>query len=378
MLWRYYVLAGSYSAELARLYWIWGIVGTVAVCAIIPFSVLQIRQKLYEFFLASHIVLSLLFLIGYYYHIWYVYTYNWGYEIWMFVVAGIWALERLLRIVRMIIGGSHTAIVSVTSDTDDEYLQLEVEGKNLKDGVAYLCFPTLGWRFWETHPFSVSGASKFSPRRIQATSDSRSSQEANATEEKGPTTSSVHVQSAQSSDNDTSTIFFARARSGFTKLLREKAVGSEGKQVRLRVLIEGPYNHSGHVRSQLAQCSSILVIAGGVGITACLPIIKENAAKETNLFWSSRKGGLVADLEPTISSLPSNVMVKALVGERFNLDAIIYEEMVEQGGVSKGMLGIVVSGPPEMADDVRSKVTQIARNSDYTRPYVLIDEAFSW
>ena len=73
MLWKYYVKAGSYSAEILRLYWQWGIVGTVAVCAILPFSLLKIRQKFYEFFIISHIVLSLLFLLGFYYHIWYVY-----------------------------------------------------------------------------------------------------------------------------------------------------------------------------------------------------------------------------------------------------------------------------------------------------------------
>ena len=101
MLWGHYVNGGTYAAEFLRLYWTWGIVGTVAVCAIIPFPLLQVRQKLYELFLVLHIALSSVFLIGYYYHIWYVYEYDWGYEIWMFVPGGIWALEHLVRIGRL-------------------------------------------------------------------------------------------------------------------------------------------------------------------------------------------------------------------------------------------------------------------------------------
>ncbi|KAJ4347641.1 hypothetical protein N0V95_005239 [Ascochyta clinopodiicola] len=384
MLWGYYVKAGSYAAEILRLYWIWGIVGTVAVCAIVPLSLLKVRQRFYEFFIVSHIALSLLFLIGYYYHIWYVYQYNWGYEIWMYVPAGIWALERLIRVGRMVLQGSRTAIVTLIPQADNEYIRIDIEGKALTEGVAYLCFPTLSWRFWETHPFSVSGSShevqqnEVSP---QSHSESNSSTGLDANNEKKPvehTITDAALHEAASGHPTSITTFFARARGGVTKLLTARAFGSAEKQVRLRVLIDGPYNHSGGVHLQIAQCSSVLCIAGGVGITACLPFLRRNGAKPAKLFWSSRKSGLVEDLTASLNALPSNVKVETLVGQRFDLDSIIYKELIDHDAISEGSLAIVVSGPPGLADDVRIKAIQFMRGGARTRPYVLVDEAFSW
>jgi hypothetical protein len=385
MLWSYYVKAGTYSAEILRLYWIWGIVGTVAACAFIPFSVLWIRQKFYEFFIISHIALSLLFLVGYYYHIWYVYTYNWGYEIWMFVAAGIWALERLVRIARMAFQGSRTAIVTMIPGTDGEYLQIEVEGKEIKAGVAYLCFPTLSWRFWETHPFSISGASLGLQQGVLHTSRSASSSDSiaipDASHEKEAT---VHTAASPNLDNTSNngpkgnTLFFARTRQGVTKALAAKASAADNTPVRLRILIDGPYDHSGRVHSQITQCSSILCIAGGVGITACLPLLQQDRTKDVKLYWSSRKAGLVTALAPTLAALGPDVNVEMLVGERFDLECITRQALADGEDTREGALAILVSGPPGLADDVRSTITQVARSCKQSRPFVLIDEAFGW
>ena len=385
MLWAYYVKAGTYSAEILRLYWIWGIVGTVAMCALIPFSLLWIRQKFYEFFIISHIALSLLFLVGYYYHIWYVYTYNWGYEIWMFAAAGIWALERLARLCRMAFQGSRTAVVTMVPGTDGEYVSIEVDGKELKSGVAYLCFPTLSWRFWETHPFSVSGATSGSRQSALRSPRSRSSSDSGpapgADSEKGAT---VHTAASSTLDDmggrspAGNTLFFARTRKGVTKALVAKVSAANDRPVRMRVLIDGPYDHSGRVHAQIAQCGSILCIAGGVGITACLPIIRQERTKDAKLYWSSRKEGLIQALTPTLASLTNNVKVETLVGERFDLESIILQTLLDNDDAKKGALAILVSGPPGLADDVRSKVTQVARSQTQSRPFVLVDEAFGW
>ncbi|KAF2019955.1 ferric reductase-like protein transmembrane component 4 [Aaosphaeria arxii CBS 175.79] len=382
MLCSYYVQAGSYSAEILRLYWQWGIVGTVAVCAIIPFSLLVIRQKLYEFFIVSHIVLSLLFLLGYYYHIWYVYTYNWGYEIWMFIAAAVWAVERLARLIRMAVQGSNTAVVTVLRDGDDEYIRIDIEGKDYKEGVAYLCFPSLSWRFWETHPFSVCYSSSDFPQasslHSHSDAESNTSSRPNPDPEKGPNgnVTSVEARGVDIRNRTSGTTFYARTRSGVTKALLNKAAASEGRQVRLRILVDGPYNHSGRVHSQLERCSSILCITGGVGITACLAFLRDSKAKDIHLFWSSRKSGLVADLTPTLNALPSNVKVETLVGQRHDLDSIIRQALLNDTG--SGPLAILVSGPPGLADDVRVKVVQTVGSSKQSRPYLLLDEAFSW
>lgn len=372
MLLAFYVQGGTYPEELVRLYWVWGIVGTVAVSALFLSSILWVRQRLYEFFLASHIAMALLFLLGYYYHIWYVYGYSWGYEIWMFVAGGIWGIDRLARLARMAFQGSRTAVITVVEDTDGEYLRIDIQGKHLTHGVAYLCFPTLSWRFWETHPFSVACQSRgdddhemgqISPSDENAEDAEKSVGASRVAPVEGP--------SANNSRHATTT-FFTRCRDGLTRELAKRASGT---QTRLRVLIEGPYDHSGRVTSQLSQCSGILCIAGGVGITPCLPYLSRGHTAGSKLFWSVREQGLATALAPVLSELPSSVRVEKVVGQRLDLDSILRQGMEAK---DDGPLAIVVCGPPGMADDVRQKVVSLARANPLSRPYVLLDEAFSW
>lgn len=366
----YYILEDGYEAERVQLYWIWGIVGTVAVSAIVPFSLLWVRQHYYEVFLASHIVLALLFIIGYYYHIWFVFEYRWGYEIWIFVAAGLWAVERLARVVRTVWQGLRWANITKLDQVDGEYLRIEVEGKCLDGGVVYLGFPTLTWRFWETHPFSVAYA-------IPAGSPSSSTQSppaASPTDKPGSASEQSSGSIAPQARAQNTTVFYARTRGGMTSALAALAAPS----ARLRVFLEGPYHHTGHIAPQLAHCTDTLCIAGGVGITACLPFLRRSlpAAESTvRLFWSSRHEGLVTALAPVIDSLPGSVEVETVVGGRLKLAALLAREMVAGSG---SPLAIVVCGPPGMADVVRSTVVEIARTDVRSRPFVLVDEAFSW
>ncbi|CBY01294.1 similar to ferric reductase transmembrane component 4 [Plenodomus lingam JN3] len=366
MLWSCYAQAGAYETESIRQYWTWGIAGTVAVCALIPTSLLPLRQRFYEFFIVSHVALSLLFLIGYYYHIWYVYEYNWGYEIWMFVAAGIWALERCIRIARMVSHGTCTAIVTVVPNTDSEYIRIDIKGKDYPASVVFLCFPTLSWRFWETHPFSVSSATLHHESRISSPGE--------VYEQKFPrkVSTPMAMSDAESDRCEIAMTFFARVRNGTTKLLRDKTVQSREEHVQLRVLIEGPYNHSGRIHSQISRCSSVLCIAGGVGITACLPLLRASKATDKQLFWSCRKPGLVPALGPTFDAFPSNIKVETAVGQRLDLESIIVQSMARD---EFGAIAIIVSGPPGLADAVREEVVKVHANS---RPYVFLDEAFGW
>ncbi|KAG4431970.1 hypothetical protein IFR05_012543 [Cadophora sp. M221] len=385
MLMANYMALGTYKAEFARDYWSWGIIATVCACAILPFSHLWVRQKFYEFFLLTHIAFSLLFLIGYYYHIWYLYEYNWGYEIWMFVAGGMWGVDHVARVVRMALNGSRTAIVSSIQEADGDYIRIDVEGKEIQGGVAYLCFPTLSWRFWETHPFSVAFSAETIVKETLITNNGLTSmsEEPTPDQEKSESTAilapPVTTTSAPTLFNSkhSTTTFIARARTGVTKQLSAR-VAKENCSARIRVLIDGPYHHSGHVSSHLAPCSSILYIAGGVGITACLPYLKKSGAqKPAKLFWSNRKSGLVTELGPVLAVLPNNVQVVTSIGERFDLDSILSKELA--GSIKEhGLLGVVVCGPPGMADDVRLKLSEVSQRFLMSRHYVLIDEAFSW
>ena len=268
--------------------------------------------------------------------------------------------------------GSRTAVVTVVEDTDGEYLRIDIQEKCLTHGVAYLCFPTLSWRFWETHPFSVAFQScSDEDHELGQTFPSGEGAEGAEKSVGGSKIAPVEEPPVNNRTHATTT-FFTRCREGLTSKLAGRITAA---QTRLRVLIEGPYDHSGRVPSQLAQCSGVLCIAGGVGITPCLPYLSRGGTTGAKLFWSVRKQGLATALAPVLSALPSSIRVETVVGQRLDLDSILRQEMEAK---DEGPLAIVVCGPSGMADDVRQKVVSLARANPLSRPYVLLDEAFSW
>ncbi|KFA51450.1 hypothetical protein S40293_10077 [Stachybotrys chartarum IBT 40293] len=167
---------------------------------------------IYGNYAAELLPLALLFLVGYYYHIWFLYTYDWGYEIWMFVAAGIWATDLLVRLVRTVLRSYRTAKVRLAPGTDGECIRIDIEGTLLGEGVAYLSFPSLGWRLWESHPFSVAFNSDESEEDFASASHS-------------PLAEGKEIQVAARPTSVSITIFFARGRAGMTDGGREGLAG---------------------------------------------------------------------------------------------------------------------------------------------------------
>ncbi|KAK4121692.1 hypothetical protein N657DRAFT_577316 [Parathielavia appendiculata] len=147
---------GAFEEESKLDYWIWGVVATLALVLLMPLSILPVRKKMYELFLASHVMLAVLSMIGCMLHIYYRYEWQWGYQTWVWIAFAFWLFDRFLaRPLRLARNGVKQAFVTVI---DDDYLRVNVPGVE-GNGHAYLHFPTLTWRFWENHPFSVAANS---------------------------------------------------------------------------------------------------------------------------------------------------------------------------------------------------------------------------
>ncbi|KAK6350511.1 hypothetical protein TWF718_003702 [Orbilia javanica] len=376
----YYVQFGDYAAELASLYWIWGIVATVAAVAIWVFSLLIVRQKAYEFFYITHIILIVLFLVGYYYHIWYRYTYNWGYEIWAFIAIGIWGKDRILRAGQMIYHGWRTAKITSVEGSNGEYIRIDIDGVHA-EGVVYLCFPTLALNFWQTHPFSITSSfARHGPACSESMAkstvqDSEKQAEAEITVA-SPNQSDVASTSSSSRPHGviTRASIVVRTRSGITSRLAEK-LAKAGTELRLPILIEGPFHSS--VSSQLSQCTTVVGLAGGVGITGVLPYLNQfGSPRNGRLYWGMRDSSLKNALATELADLPSSIQVETAIGSRLDVESIIREELASRN--SGGLIGIVVCGPAGFADEVRRQATDLTKRGATTAPYILIDEAFSW
>ncbi|KAF4918167.1 Ferric reductase transmembrane component 4 [Colletotrichum viniferum] len=82
-----------------------------------PSSVIPIRRKIYETFLAWHIAVAILIIAGCYWHVVFEFKRQWGYEVWIIVCMAIWTFDRVFRVLRLLRHGVKTAdITTVDSD----------------------------------------------------------------------------------------------------------------------------------------------------------------------------------------------------------------------------------------------------------------------
>lgn len=350
------VQEGKHDSESKLPYWIWGAVATIAMTVLLHTSVHPIRQRCYELFLANHVILSIFVLVGSYQHIVLRFQHQWGYETWMWVVMAVWGFDRLTRILRLVRHGVRMAEIEVL---DDDYVRLSVPGVS-GSGHAYLYLPTLTWRFWENHPFSVATTLLSAPGHETGTLQMPRSGDTEKI-------SAYHVNTPRLSESDsaselngtesyrTGLTFFIRTRSGLTSYLRTRTT--------LPVLIEG--NYGSHI--DVSRYPTLIAVVGGVGITAVLPSIRAHTGR-TKLYWGVRSAALLKDMSPSLEGIEK----ETFVGERMNIFSILENELRGE----KEEVCVLTSGPHAMSDEVQTVVTRMAQRENVR--VKLIVESFSW
>ena len=342
------VYDGTHASESKLPYWIWGVVATLCMSILLPSSILPIRKNAYEFFLAWHVLLSIFVLAGCYWHILERFQWQWGYENWIYTAIAIWGFERAMRLARLARNGVKTALVTVINE---DYVRVDIEDVS-GSGHAYLYFPTLTWRVWENHPFSVTSA-------VLPANDQPVTPKHDADEEKLGS-------SIDGSDSDIpERQYQPPAQIGLTFLLRTKTgvTGQLHKHATLPVLVESGYGP----HEDLSAYSLLICIAGGVGITACIPYLRAHPGA-TRLFWGARSQGVVDAMAPSLSGVEQDIYV----GKRMDIAEVLHREL--GGGATTAV--VLVSGPSEMADEVRCVVCGIGRQKGIK--VKLLEEAFSW
>jgi predicted ferric reductase len=319
-------------------YWWWGCIATIAASLLLPLSVPVIRQRQYELFLISHILLSILVLLGSWYHIYFKDMHQSGYEVWLYIAFAIWIYDRVVRVLRIVRYGVRTASITVI---DQEYVRVDVEGM-VATGHVYLYF--LQMRFWENHPFSVASSTV---QQDQLPSREGDSPVADVKSNNMRTTQTV----ARSLDQmgKPGIVFFLRTLDGATKALQAKS--------QVKVLIEGSYGKY----EDLSEYPTLVCIAGGVGVTACLPYLRTHPGK-AYLYWGSRSQSLVHSMKP----LTQNFNTEITIGQRLDLMSILDGQV--------GDFAVVVSGPASMMDETREIVSTLSRR----KRVKLVPESFTW
>ena len=349
----------NFAERVKSPYWIWGTVATVSFSLILFTSILPIRQNQYELFLVCHILLAMFALVGVWQHIWLKFTRDlgsYGFEIWIWLTAAFWALDHVVRYLRIAKNGIGRAEVTVL---DDDYIQINVRDMEV-EGHVYLYFPTLTWRFWESHPFSVYASALPDQTKTSksSTPELPRSQGTSFTEDVEKKLPSVHVEPVMKHEQQ-------RLHPGFSLLVR--TMGGSTKFLRdrqsLPVLVEGSY----HSPKPPSPHCRLVAVAGGVGITAVLPTLKLHQGSK-KLYWGSRVHSLIDQVAPHLTNMEFELALE----RRLDLPAILEEEL--QGAGSDVV--VQVCGPSEMADEVRAIVSAYVRKGE--RNIELDDESFGW
>ncbi|GKT57100.1 ferric-chelate reductase [Colletotrichum tofieldiae] len=361
-----YVKNGTHSSESKEPYWYWGVVATVGLVGLFPTSVIPIRRKVYELFLAWHVATAVLVVAGCYWHIVFAFSHKWGYEVWIFVCMAVWGFDRISRVVRLARHGVKTAFVTVI---DDEYCRVTIPGV-FASGIAYVYFPTLTWRVWENHPFSVASAILHSTRQ-QVEHTAKSSDDV----EKRPTTiTAADCTSSLADGRHSSTshsareqpqlgiTFYIRMQSGITSLLR--------RCDSVPVLLEAGYPSHSPLSESPHNPPTLIALAGGVGITAVLPHLRSHPG-HVKLYWGSRTRALVDDVET--AGLLSGIENELSIGKRMAVREVLQRELV--GG--QGEVCVLVSGPAGLMDEVRCMFGEIVSEGKGTRARLVV-ESFGW
>lgn len=348
---------GMYKMQLSMPYWIWGCFATVVAVVLTFGSGLFVRKLAYEFFLIMHIVLSVMLVVGCWYHAYDLYKFLGGYQVWLYAVAGVWFFDRVARIARIIVAGPRRAKVT---EVGEEFIRIDIPG--IRWGAdpgkhVYVYFPTLHkFRPWENHPFSVLPTAMLAPTVSHPVSDKHSRTSSEDVEKNG-----VEVTTAQRHRPQVGISLFVRKSTGMTRSL----VNADN----LFTLLEGPYPNNS--TKAILRCDRLLLIGGGIGITALLPFAASNY-RNVKLAWSVREAGrcLIDELDGILGTIADKDI---RIGRRLDVVQLLADE-AEAGW---GRVGVVVSGPAELCDLARQAVVDIARLSGKTE-WELEVEAYSW
>lgn len=353
---------GSYNEDVSQPYWIWGIVATVCVVILTFGSGLYIRALAYESFLIVHIVLSVILIVGCWYHVYDLYKFLGGCEDWIYAICAVWFFDRLVRVVRVFLVGPHRAKVTKLGE---DYVRIDIPGIRWGSEPGkhvYVYFPTLTpLRPWENHPFSILQTALLQPLHPSDTSESQSPMdrpdEQFDVEKHNALKSSVNAVQKHHSTVGL-TLCIKRSR-GITKSLRADDS--------LLTFLEGPYPNNS--TREVLRCDRLLLISGGIGITAVLPFCYNHW--NVKLAWSLKESArcLVNDLDGVLRELADK---DVRIGDRLNVDQLLAEEMKS----GWGRVGVLVSGPGGLCDGVRAAVSAAAKLGK--TEFELEVESYSW
>ncbi|EXJ84251.1 hypothetical protein A1O3_04918 [Capronia epimyces CBS 606.96] len=282
-------------------YWYMGGMATIAMGLLLFFSSIYFRRHSYEIFLLIHIALSVVTIVGLFYH---TAIFDGEYDPYLWPLVAIWLFDRFARIVRLVycnlrVRLSSAPIATTTTATYDQaadLIRLEVTPGSglLKPGPGqhYFIYQPAKWKGWENHPFTLASWSVQAGSKEVAVEPSPNHDhvvkameaEIKAAAKTSPSQDSSSATSVSSEKGQAGTkeddgryrlTFFVRPFSSWTMRLRDECLKSPTGLINPRAFIEGPYGET----SPLHTYENVVFILGGTGISGALPYLQEHVIR---------------------------------------------------------------------------------------------------
>jgi hypothetical protein len=358
--------------------WLTIVQGFVAVVAIAIISNSMFRHAFYETFKILHMALVALVIIAVWFHLKLA---NVPQITILYGVVGLWATEHILRGLRVLyrnMGGTKAVVEALPGNACRVTIDMPRPWIFKPGQHAYLYIPSLG--LWTSHPFSVAWSQE--------------------TENLDPDEKIAMNRQDILAMQKTSMSFIVRARTGFTNSLYQRALSSSEGRFTANCFVEGPYGGMNMMHSY----GTVMLIAGGVGITHQVPHVRDLVAGYANgtvavrrlvLVWIIRSPEHLEWIRPWMTSILAmekrrdvlrimlfvtrprstkeihspSATVQMFPG-RPNIEALMDIEMENQVGA----MGVSVCGSGDLSDDVRRAV----RTRQHSANIDFVEESFSW
>ena len=370
-----------------------GFVATVMFIALVTLAYSPIRHAFYETFLHLHIAMAIVCFAFLWIHL-----HGLPQQIYLLATIVCWGVERAVRLVTLTYrnvgnGGTKATIEALPGDAMRVTVKLARPWSFKPGQHFYLTIPSIG--AWTAHPFSVAW---YENQSTLAKSASFSS-----VDEKTGMVMTTQDLTSTSFGSITTFSGVVRRRTGFTNTLWNKAEAAgafNGATMTVNALVNGPY---GLPRS-LSSYGTVILFAGGVGITHQVPYVRELVAgfadgtvatRKVVLIWTIQSPEHLEWIRPWMTQILSMdrrreiLSIKLFITRprsakevhspsatvqmypgRPGIDTLIAKECENQVGA----MAVSVCGTGSLQDEVR----KVCRDRGQWSNIDFIEESFSW
>ncbi|KAE8453219.1 hypothetical protein EG329_011286 [Mollisiaceae sp. DMI_Dod_QoI] len=199
----------------------------------------------------------------------------------------LWALERFIRLCRIFYRRGTTVRIEALAG-DACRVTFDIRGRWTKNPGSHIFAYIPAVSLWMSHPFSVAWV-EHGPTRTQSWSPTLTQSISTGTLVESPSGEVELDFSPLTSKTKTTISCIIASRTGMTATLYRKARQSPTGSITLSAFVEGPYGGVENVKSY----GTVLLFAGGVGITHQLSILHNLVSAFADGTCSTRKAVLV-------------------------------------------------------------------------------------